>query len=599
MCGIAGVVSRGSLTGAQDAALARMLSQLQHRGPDGTGRYRDPGVDLGITRLAVIDLAGGMQPLFSEDASVVLIVNGEIYNYVELRRTLMRRGHRFATATDSEVIVHLYEDHELDFVQELRGMFALALWDRRRRRLVLARDRMGEKPLYLHEEDDVLYFSSEMKSLLACGAIAFDLDPDAVHTYFHLGYIPEPQTALRRVRKLPAASMLVIDVDSWSRSERKYWSMEDVPPMDGDPGSLIREQLGRVSELVVRSDVPVGIALSGGMDSSAIAVLAARAYPGTLQAFSVGYPGAHSFDERREARELCTMLDIPFHSVEIDVAEMTDFFPTLVFLRDDPIADHAGQGYYAVMRAAHDAGIRVMLQGQGGDELFWGYEWLRQASHLSRDIEANEPAATRMAFYDRLVEFQLARARMPVHYTRAFLARVTPQRLYAGFTFPRPWPSIPSTLTRLMCETYLMENGVAQGDRLSMASSVELRLPFLDHRLVETVIGLRKGRPDDQLTPKAWLREAVRDVLPPEILSRPKRGFGAPVGEWERALFARYGDSLRGGFLVSTGALDPSTIEMLARGDPAKGAVSPIFFRALVLETWCQAMRPQIELGFQ
>jgi asparagine synthase (glutamine-hydrolysing) len=261
-----------------------------------------------------------------------------------------------------------------------------------------------------------------------------------------------------------------------------------------------------------------------------------------------------------------------------------------VLAGDDPIADPAGQGYFAVARAARDAGVRVLLQGQGADELFWGYRWLRHAARASREIEAGEPLAERMVFHDCTADFALARSRMPVHYTADFRDLLDEGALSSAFTFPRPWPPIATTLTRLACATYLIENGIAQGDRLSMASSVELRLPFADHRLVETVVGLRKTQPDDHLPPKAWLRHALDGLLPAEVLARPKRAFGTPMRAWQRALFARHGDSLRQGFLVGAGILDGAMVEVLARGGFAAREAVPISFKALVLETWCRAM---------
>lgn len=591
MCGIAGVVSRGRPARDPETALSRMLSQLGHRGPDGSGRYRDPDVTMGATRLAIIDLAGSNQPLYSEDRSVALIVNGEIYNYVELRQGLLDSGHSFVSAGDSEVIVHLYEEHGLDFVDHLRGMFALALWDRRRRRLVLARDRMGEKPLYLHQGADGLYFASELKALLAIGRIPFELEPSSVHSYFHFGYVPEPATMLRGVRKLPAASLLVVDVADGTQVERRYWRMDASPPIEGDPTPVIRQSLEEVSGLVVRSDVPVGIALSGGLDSSALALLAARVRPDTLQAFTVGYPDAGEVDERPYAAELCRENGIPFQPVEVATAEMVDRFSDLVFLRDDPIADYAGHGYYAVMQAARAAGVKVMLQGQGGDELFWGYSWLRRAAQRCRHQGTTDPQAVRTAFEAELADFPLARALMRLHYAGEMAERVDGGGLDVSLPLPEAGENVATMLTRLVCETYLLENGIAQGDRLSMAASVEMRLPLLDYRFVEIVIGLRRVAADDTLPPKTWLREALRDRLPAPVLRRPKRGFSPPVDEWHRAIFARHGESLRDGYLVNAEILERATIAPLARGDVTRGASLPLSFKALVLETWCRRMQ--------
>jgi asparagine synthase (glutamine-hydrolysing) len=299
MCGIAGVVLSGD--GDFSAAVAAMQDALAHRGPDGAGEFHEPSVMLAMRRLSIIDLSGGWQPLYSEDRGVVLIANGEIYNFVELRSDLEGRGHRFQTKSDCETIVHLYEDHGIECVQHLRGMFAFALWDRKRRRLLLARDRMGEKPLYVHTSGTRLVFSSEMKSLLQSGLAPFELDPVSVHLYFHYQFVPDPLTPLSGIRKLPAGHRLVVDVDPWNIREECYWRMEDAPPIDADPAEAIRAQLDEVARLVIRSDVPVGIALSGGLDSGAIAVLAAKHYPGSMRAFSVGYPGRPPSDERAHA----------------------------------------------------------------------------------------------------------------------------------------------------------------------------------------------------------------------------------------------------------------------------------------------------------
>src|SRR4026209_2144415 len=308
MCGIAGIISEAPTTPAEIAGVKRANSRLTHRGPDGAGEFTDDHVMLAMRRLSIIDLDGGWQPLYNEARSLALVANGEIYNFVDLRERLEGLGHRFNTHSDCETILHLYEEYELDFVQHLRGMYAFALWDTKRKRLILARDRMGEKPLYLYETNGRVLFASEMKALLASGLVPFELDPTSVNLYFHYQYVPEPRTPLKGVRKLDAASLVIVDVDPWRIEERRYWRMEDAPTLEGDPATLIREQLETVSKIVIRSDVPVGISLSGGLDSSAIAALAARQYPGTMLAFSIGYPGSLANDESPDARALADEL---------------------------------------------------------------------------------------------------------------------------------------------------------------------------------------------------------------------------------------------------------------------------------------------------
>src|SRR5215510_5823377 len=250
MCGIAGVISATPLSPLHHEQLLRMNGALIHRGPDGSGLYQGAHVGLAMRRLSIIDLSNGWQPLHNEDKSLALIANGEIYNFVELRAELQRRGHSFRTGSDCEVILHLYEEHGEDCVHDLRGMFAFALWDERRGDLFLARDRMGEKPLYLYEKDGLLYFASELKALLRTGVIDFQLDPSAVYQYFHYQYVPEPLTPIKGVRKLAAAHLLVVDIASWSIEEKCYWRMDEAPPLEGDPVRLIREQLETVSEIV-------------------------------------------------------------------------------------------------------------------------------------------------------------------------------------------------------------------------------------------------------------------------------------------------------------------------------------------------------------
>jgi asparagine synthase (glutamine-hydrolysing) len=513
-------------------------------------------------------------------------------------------------------------------------MFAFALWDKRRRRLLLARDRMGEKPLYFYEREGQLIFASELKALMRSGLVPFELDHAAVDLYFHYHYVPEPETPITGVRKLAAAHTLTVEVDSWRTKQTCYWRMEDVPPLDGDPAELIRAELERVSEVIIRADVPVGVALSGGLDSSAVAALTSRRYPGTMHAFSVGYPGRPPSDERADAKALADHLGIPFHDVEIGCEEMVAFFPELVSLRDDPIADLSGHGYYAVMKLAREHGVPVILQGQGGDELFWGYPWVREAvveslrkldfhctghAKLKDYLELKLPQelsrmaigywvltlaglrtgwerykrhkrapVERLAFYDLVPDFQKASKDVSDIYTKTFMESFKTTGAFDIFTSTWPWRHVDIMITRLICQTYLQENGIVQGDRLSMASSVEMRLPLIDYRLVETVIGLRKMRPDYQLPPKAWFKGALNDVLPDWVMSRRKQGFSPSLIEWHRALFNAYGSLLDGGYLVDKRVLTPVGARNLSKGPFPKGLVVPLSFKALVLEVWCR-----------
>jgi asparagine synthase (glutamine-hydrolysing) len=645
MCGISGIIGRRELGAGELARLAAMNGAMAHRGPDGAGELAGPHVALAMRRLSIIDLEGGWQPLYNEDRTLALVFNGEIYNFVELRRQLEARGHAFNTASDGETILHLYEEHGARCVEYLRGMFALALWDSRRRRLLLARDRMGEKPLYLYERDGLLLFASEMKSLLASGLVPFELDPAAVDLYFHYQYVPEPGTPLRGVRKLDAAHTLTVDVDDWRVEERRYWRAEDAPEIDGDPAELIRAELDTITTITLRSDVPVGLALSGGLDSSALAALCAPKYRDTFHCFSIGYRGRPPSDERGDAKSLADRLGLRFHDVEIAPEDVAEFFPSLVEWADDPVADISAYGYYAVNRLAADAGVRVMLSGQGGDELFWGYSWVAEAARQTleksalyagganghRDFRAwfaeayagandlprryalasyitgrrhlldwrRRPALrlarylksdrSRLVFMELSPEFASVERVAPALLSEEARARVPAGNAYAPYTLPmREWGHVPVRLSALIASTYLRSNGVVQGDRLSMASSVEQRLPLLDHRLWEIVQGLRKRRRDFDLAPKSWFIEALAGALPPDVIGRPKRGFTPPVGEWKRLIFERHAADLGGGVLAGEGVCDGDALASLA-ADPRRD--STMLYRAVVLETWARAMK--------
>jgi asparagine synthase (glutamine-hydrolysing) len=627
MCGIVGLIGTTPLTPEHVDAVRLLSRSIEHRGPDGAGEYQPADGSpfmMAMRRLAIIDLAGGWQPLYNEDQSVALVCNGEVYNYVELRASLAARGHTFRTKSDCEMIVHLYEEFGDDCLHHLRGMYAFALYDVKRRRVLLARDRVGEKPLYIAERPDGnVWFSSELRPLVRSGVVPFQLDREAAWEYFHYGYSPEPRTAVTGVRKLPAGHFMTFDLATGERQQKGYWRMEDAPPIDGDPARVLRAEIDRVFELIVRSDVPIGIALSSGVDSSAIASLTQKSYPGTLHAFTVGFTGSPRQDERAMAKEFCDYAKVPFHSVELSTDDAIRMYPEMIVHRDDPIADLSGVGYLAVMRAGRAAGVPVMIMGHGGDEFFWGYPWVRDAfmrSLAKRDLRAgtggvgsylritkpprsislglrwlrggggllsgyrdyrNDLAAPadRLVFYDHSPEFRVAADRLPTLLQRDFLAFGTSVDLLQRQHVPLPWEHIDAHIARLDAQTYLLENGIAQGDRLSMAASVEGRLPLVDYRLIETAIGLMKANPLKGMpTPKLWLRQALADVIPDFVAKRPKTGFNTPWRAWTPALFEKYGHYLRDGFLQSAGILQP-------RNDVASYGQDTLAF-----ELWCRQM---------
>lgn len=632
MCGIAGIVRAGRITPSDNALVQSIMMALRHRGPDGTTLFASNRVVMGNTRLSIIDPCHGWQPFHSEDGTVVLVVNGEIYNQRELRHRLVDRGHRFQGGSDCEVILHLYEDHQQRCVDFLRGMFAFALWDERRQTMLLARDRMGEKPLYITQKDQCLIFASELLALTSSVARTWDPDPFAIDDYFRHNYIEEPRTAIRGIRKLRAGSILTLYAPEWSIVERTYWRIEDAPPVAACPRRLLREEFERACELATQADVPVGIGLSGGVDSTAIAVAARRRLgPGALHAFSVGYGGRPQNDERVAASTTARRLEMPFTEVELGALEVAEGFPRMVMRRGDPIADIAGSAYDALFRLANEAGVKVLLMGHGGDELFWGYEWVRTAATESMDrvkrlaggrawsLRHLRELAPRGATPRDLYGFAIQGLGVP-----EFLRRY--RRLASGARPPAFYEVVPGydasvralrsfytadfreqlddsvgssshfstradiDTTARICETYLRENGLSQADRLGMAHSVETRSPFVDHRFVEATIGLRKSFPDHQLRPKQTLIEAILPLLPAEVRGRKKLGFTPPIRLWHREIFRRHGRLLEDGQLVRRRILRREAASELAAGAFPIGRGVPLSMKALVLELWLRSV---------
>jgi asparagine synthase (glutamine-hydrolysing) len=638
MCGIAGVLAAEGGPGEADRrALGAALGRLCHRGPDDEGTFADAGLLLGHRRLSILDLSpAGHQPMASPDGRFVVTFNGEIYNYLELRAELAGAGFAFHTGTDTEVLLAAFARWGRGCLARLRGMFALALWDRRERTLFLARDRVGEKPLYWWRDGARFAFASEMRGLLELLPARPALAPDAVDQFLHWQYVVEPATLLQGVRRLPAGHSLTLGPGAWDAAPEPYWELERAAPLERDPVEALGTVLDEAVTLTLRSDAPVGVALSGGLDSGVIAAIAARRREG-IAAFTVGYPGARDFDERAQAQALARALGIPWYSAELSTAEFADAFPALVAAQDEPIADVAAYGHFAVARLAAEHGVKVLLTGIGGDELFFGYPWVREALRLSRlklaararggagrrsvarmkravvagpavHVVANRrlPAGWREAVHrfldpgkldlehpDEWVFQQLDYHWAPAErftralYGDAFRARLAPRAAYAPMRGLDAATEPAVAVARLLFDTWLVCNCLDLGDRVSMAASVEARIPLLDARLVETVIGLWKaGRSDDALGHKLWLRAVARRWLPPEVLDRPKRGFVTPTAEWMAAVNARYGRRLEGGALVEAGVLDGGRLRRWLARAPEGLHRSFFQYKLTLLELW-------------
>jgi asparagine synthase (glutamine-hydrolysing) len=621
MCGIAGTAALEPRRPLDVAHVARMLPCIAHRGPDDEGVHASPGVVLGHRRLSVIDVHGGHQPLFGSRDDTAIVCNGEIYNYRELTRELRARGHVFRTASDTEVAAHAYDAWGDAFLDRLDGMFALALWDGARRRLLLARDRMGEKPLYWTVADGVLVFASELGAVLAHAEVDAALDPVALSQYLANEYVPAPATIVRGVHKLEPGTVLALE--DGRIDVRRYWTLRPRVspriPSYRDAVPLVRAALERAVRSRLVSDVPLGIFLSGGLDSSSIAALAAR--EGALETFSIGFDEP-SFDESGHARRVARHIGSRHHERIVRADEMPDLVPGLGLLLDEPIGD-ASILPTSILSAFARERVTVALGGDGGDELFGGY-YMHQGHRLAGAARALPrvvhraiaAGAARLPVSHRNFSagFKVARylrgASEAAPYNHAlWMASFSPaeqtsllepdvlaaaDRGAGAFTaFERAWSeSAGAPLLARACwldaRTYLPNDILTKVDRASMAVALEVRAPLLARDVVELAFSLPDAYRMKGLTGKRIFRDAVRDLLPPEILRRPKKGFGMPVGAWLRgALRPLLRDTLSPDRLREGGLFRPDAVARLVREhEELRADHRKALWTLLVFELW-------------
>jgi len=621
MCGIAGFVDLWDATSIRSAeeravSLDRMCRIIRHRGPDDQGVMLKPGVALGMRRLAIIDLVTGHQPISGEDGSVTIVFNGEIYNFQETKPKLEARGHTFKTHSDTEAIVHAYEEHGPACLKELRGMFAFAIWDDKAQSLFVARDRAGKKPLYYTTTSSGTFvFGSELKTLLEHPDVERELNPLALDAYFTLGYVPDPLSIFRNIHKLPPGHYLTftkgrVDV-------QQYWDFdfrEEPKRSEADYVAELRDLLDESVRLRLISDVPLGAFLSGGIDSSTVVGLMARHMGQPVKTFSIGFH-EDSYNELEYARLTAKKFGTDHHEffVTPDICAIVD---ELVWHFDEPFADSSAIPTYMVSKLARDY-VTVILSGDGGDELFGGYtryvverkrggferlpKPLREG--LMRPLSERLPHATWGRNYLHNVSLDpIARYLDSVSvftslnrkalYTPDFFQKLG-QGGYAGNLFRELADQVKTDepLDRLLyvdSKTYLPGDILTKVDRMSMAVSLEARAPLLDHKLIDFVTGVPASLKLAGFQTKHLLKEAVKDLIPADILHRPKQGFGVPIQEWiNQQLRSRIRDTLRDARTRQRGYINSNYLDILldeherGRRDHSMGLWS-----LLMLELW-------------
>jgi asparagine synthase (glutamine-hydrolysing) len=629
MCGIYGVLELRQGHRPEPDVLSSMGQIMIHRGPNDHGYYYGDGIAVGMRRLSIIDVEGGHQPIANEDGTIWVICNGEIYNFKELRAELEERGHVFQCDSDTEVIVHLYEEQGLDLFKRLRGMFAIALWDAARSRLILARDRLGKKPLYVCREPHRILFASEIKSILEVCQIPRTLNPEALREYLALGYVPAPWTLFERIEKLLPGHYMV--VEKGRIRDQQYW---DVPAGPIETHSeeewveRVRDKLLESIRVRLVSDVPLGAFLSGGIDSSAIVAAMARMTDQPVNTYSIGFEGKDSFyNELPYARIVANAFATNHHEIIVrpDIAEL---LPKLIWHMDEPIADSAFVTTYLVAKLAAQT-VTVILSGVGGDELFGGYRrylgsnlaryykwlpeivrqkwlpdliralpqdrhsniknYLRYADAFVKSAELN-PAARYMT-YVTLFSSDIQQSLLRGDLNREAPRRndVTSEIMNRYFT-----PAFGMTgLNQLIyadLKTSLADDLLALTDKMTMAASIECRAPFVDHELVELAASLPDSFKVRGFTMKYLLKKVVKPWLPPEILHRKKRGFGAPMGAWLRNdLGVLIKDVLSEDQVRKRGLFRWSPIkEMVAKHNTQKYDYTDQLLALINLELWCR-----------
>jgi asparagine synthase (glutamine-hydrolysing) len=620
MCGLVGIVTAFGAAPYDPDRVRNAAAALRHRGPDGTNFFWSSAAALGSTRLSIIDLVHGDQPLKNEDGSIVTVYNGEIWNYKELRRELEAAGHRFSTEADTEVLVHGYEEWGEELLRRLNGMFAFAIWDEQRESLLLARDRLGKKPLFVAELPNGVVFGSDIRSVLLAGGLGPKLDTDRVAEYLFQRYIVAPNTLVRGVAKLPPGHLLTYDRNALRRSS--YWTIAPEAQQAIEPEEL-RELLLDATRRRLMSDVPLGVLLSGGVDSSAVLALMREAGATGISSFTIGFSDP-LYDERGTARLVATRFGSEHFEVVVDPPSFIQALPRLAWYRDEPIAEPSE---IPLLLLADLAGkhVKVVLTGDGGDEVFGGYPKYR----VERLLRFGGPLAAAVlrtagrAARSRPSHRRIGRAidslaiRDPLLRSASWFRSFSPTELqgllHAGLSesasaerlttplaehlrrYARVSPSSRLLLGDLL--TYLPDNMLTRADKVLMGASVEGRMPLVDYRIVERAVNLPISDRAGLRSSKAILRRAVADLVPQEVLRQPKRGFPVPVTRFvlddpDRSLQ----QMLLSERTLSRGLYRPEAIRALVKGDSPGPDHELKLFTLGALELWLRVNVDRVTL---
>ena len=621
MCGIHGLVQLDGRA-VESRWLSAMGNVTSHRGPDDEGQHVDGDCGIAMRRLSIIDLAGGHQPISNADGSLVIVCNGEIYNYRELRDELRAQGHAFRTGSDSEVLLHGYAQWGDDVVLRLNGMFDFALWDARRRRLLIGRDRLGVKPLYVLQDARRLAFATEAKALLTLPGVRAEIDRDALAEYLHLGYVPAPMSMFRGIRKLPPATLL--SVEDGRVREWRYWRLPaqvEHGVAEGEWVDRIRDGIDRAVHAQMVSDVPIGAFLSGGVDSSGVVAAMARHSDRPIRTYAIGFEGGEAerlYNELPYARQVAERFGTEHHEIVVK-PDVVGLLPRLIWHLDEPIADSAFITTYLVSEFAR-RDVKVILSGVGGDELFGGYRrylgghyadryrtlpgWARR---IASATAARLPADRHHKWLNvaRLAKGFIASAEMDADARyRSYLQVIARDRV-AGLLLSAPAggddrladafaaAGHADELNRLFAvdaETQLPDDLLMLTDKMSMAVSLECRVPLLDHELVELAARIPGPMKVKGGRLKHLMKEALASQLPPDILDRAKRGFGTPIGAWlKRELLGVVRSLLSSETVAARGLLRPEQVAaMVADHEANRVDGTDALLSLLNLEVWCR-----------